>query len=187
MSSYWTGYAITGLVLSSAEFNAMLEVYKKKNPEWKNIEEVMEDYGIDCTRFIMSQYAGESMPGLQDDTDGRYDEKFTYFDELSNDNVDGATFWPFYKPDGSMNLNQMTEDGKWESALQSHPIWDSEADVCYVIESDEDMCSPQAFESKPYNSYQDFVQEFKNKIGGYLPEDFDWDAHLGYLAYAAYA
>ncbi len=48
------------------------------------------------------------------------------------------------------------------------------------------MNSVKAFDEKPYASYQDFVQEFRDKVGSYLPEDFDWNVHLGYLSYAAW-
>lgn len=49
------------------------------------------------------------------------------------------------------------------------------------------MNSVKAFDEKPYASYQNFIQEFKDKVGGYLQEDFNWNAHLGNLTYAAYA
>ena len=32
-----------------------------------------------------------------------------------------------------------------------------------------------------------FVSEFKNKLEAFLPEDFDWDAHIGIYSYACYA
>nr|WP_317439871.1 hypothetical protein [uncultured Enterocloster sp.] len=43
------------------------------------------------------------------------------------------------------------------------------------------------FNEKPYASYEALRQEFKDKLERYLPDDFDWDAHIGRFRYAAYA
>lgn len=58
---------------------------------------------------------------------------------------------------------------------------------CYVVFSDKSMDSLSAFTKRPYESYEDLVQEFKNKLECYLPEDFNWDEHIGRFSYAAYA
>lgn len=187
MSSYWAGYSGTGLVLNQSEFNSMLKAYKDKNPEQAaNIDEVMENGSIYDFDFIRSIYAGEPISDLED-SEGKCTGKLTDVCELSDDNVDGVTFWPFYRPDGRMNVNYEKEDGSWDTAIYSHPIWASKDEACYVFWSDKDMSSPRAFEQKPYESYDAFVKEFKDKLAAYLPEDFDWNAHLGYLSYACYA
>lgn len=187
MSSYWAGYAGTGLVFKQSEFDEMLKVYMEKNEGEREAVENIEDGGIiDELAFIKSVHAGESMPGLQDDTE-KYRDKITHICELTDDNVDGFTFWPFYNPDGKMNVNRELENGDWESAKRYHPIWESGADRCYVSWSKKDMTGPRAFDEKPYESYEAFVNEFKEKWAAYLPEDFNWDAHLGYMSYACYA
>lgn len=186
MSSYWAGYSGTGLVLTESEFNAMLEVYKEKNPEHADIDEHLDDYGFDETPFIKSEFAGVVIRGLYEDT-AQHACMLTYLCELRDDDVDGLTFWPFYNPDGRININEQKENGDWKCAEYTHPIWESKASECYVCWSDKDMCSVKAFDQKPYESYDAFVQEFKNKFGAYLPEDFDWNAHLGYMSYACYA
>lgn len=171
MSSYWAGYSGTGLVLTVPEFNKMLKQYKEKNPDQSEIiDTAIENGDLNETGFIMSAT----------------DKTFTVF-ELSDDDVAGVTFFPFYRSDGRENVTEKKEDGKWEYLESNYPIWDLNEDRCYFLFSDKDMNSVKAFDEKPYASYQDFVQEFKNKIGGYLPENFDWDAHLGNLTYAAYA
>lgn len=43
------------------------------------------------------------------------------------------------------------------------------------------------FEKKAYESYEEFVAEFKRKMENYLPKDFNWDAHIGKYNYACYA
>ena len=52
--------------------------------------------------------------------------------------------------------------------------------------NDRDLDGPMSFVRKPYDSYEDFVDEFRRKMGQYLPEDFDWDAHIGRFNYSAY-
>ena len=41
------------------------------------------------------------------------------------------------------------------------------------------MDSAEAFIQNPYPTYEDLVQEFKNKLIGLVPDDFSWDAHIG--------
>ena len=38
-----------------------------------------------------------------------------------------------------------------------------------------------------YNSLDAIVMEMKNKVGGYLPDDFDYEYSIGDLAYALFA
>lgn len=57
----------------------------------------------------------------------------------------------------------------------------------YVIFADKDMDGFDTFNEKPYASYEALRQEFKDKLERYLPDDFDWDAHIGRFRYAAYA
>ncbi|MBQ6857620.1 MAG: hypothetical protein IJO13_11025 [Lachnospiraceae bacterium] len=57
----------------------------------------------------------------------------------------------------------------------------------YVVFSDKDMMSVESFEKKRYDSYEELVQEFKDKLQNYLPDDFEWDIHIGNFSYAAYA
>lgn len=58
---------------------------------------------------------------------------------------------------------------------------------CYAIFADKAMDSLSAFTKRPYESYADLVQEFKSKLKCYLPEDFNWDEHIGRFSYAANA
>lgn len=188
MGSYWAGYSGTGLILTEPEFHKMLEQYKQKNEKEKEaVNAAIENCTIGETKFIKFQFAGESMPDLQENVTGKYAGKVMYVMELCKDQVDGVTFWPFYRTDGTPNTPSKQEDGTRRPLQASHPIWDSDADRCYFLFSDKAMDTVTAFEERPYGSYQKFVQEFKDKVEGYLPNDFDWDAHLGNLSYAAYA
>lgn len=185
MSDHWAGYSGVGMVLTVPEFNKMLEAYKEKNPEQSKIVDEAADNGdMNETELIMSKFAGQ-IPDLQKDTK-KYADKVMYIMEVLDDMIDGVTFWPFYRKDGKKNLSEQDEDGYWESPEGSHPIWDSNEDRCYFLFADRALDTVEAFEEKPYASYEAFVQEFKDKMEAYLPEDFDWNAHLGNLTYAAF-
>lgn len=54
----------------------------------------------------------------------------------------------------------------------------------YFFTSERELDSPEAFEERPYISYEEFLQEFKGKMAVYLPEDFDWDSYIGRSSYA---
>ncbi len=186
MSSYWAGYSGTGLVLSSSEFDAMLAKYKEKNPDQaKAVDEAVENGEVNCTAFIRSIYAGKSIPDLQETEDDGYAKKVMYFNELTDDIVEGFTIWPFYRQEDMMNVSRKRPDGTWEEAQYHNPMWNESS--CYVCWSDKDMTSPKVFEERPYPSYAAFVDEFLDKMRVYLPEDFDWNAHLGRITYACFA
>lgn len=120
MSSYWAGYSGTGLVLTTPEFDKMLEQYKKKNPEQsKVVDTAIENGDLNETDFIKSA-----------------DDKTFMVFELLEDNVAGVTFFPFYRSDGRPNVTEKKEDGEWEYLESSHPIWDSNEDRCYFLFSD---------------------------------------------------
>lgn len=187
MSSYWAGYSGAGLVLKENEFAAFLEKYKEKNPSMaESLKEALENEELGEYWFLKSKHAGEAVGGLQDMNDENIG-KAMIFCELSDDCIDGLTFWPFYRPDGRMNVMEEKPDDEWEDQEMHHPMWESGECKCYVIWSEKDFTSPRVFERPAYGSYGEFVQEFKDSMEAYLPEDFDWNAHLGYMSYACYA
>lgn len=47
---------------------------------------------------------------------------------------------------------------------------------------------PQAFlQNESYHSVDEIIKEFKTKLGIYLPENFDYQSHIGYVEFALYA
>ncbi len=171
MSSYWAGYSGTGLMLNENEFLNFLEKYKEKNPsQAEYVDDCLVNYGLDEIKFIKSVDAGEVIPNLEETDSDKYDDKIICVTDLTDDNIDGLMFWPFYHSNGQMN-----EDFSMD--IRS----------CYMIWSDKSFTSPRVFERPAYNSYEEFVQEFKDKVSAYLPENFDWDVHLGCISYACYA
>ncbi len=187
MSSYWAGYSGTGLVLNGKEFDKFLENYKERNPEQvENLDEVIEDKGMEEVKFIKSVQAGKHFENLQEDEE--HDLPVFYFTVMDNGSIDGFALWPFFRPDGRMNISEKKQDGSYEHPIMRHPMWEDDKDErCYVLFSERDFTSPKVFMRPAYASYEEFKQEFILQVGGYLPEDFDWDAHLGYFSYACYA
>lgn len=189
--SYWTGYSGTGLVLDACEFYAMIARYRTLNPgQAKYMDDAVEDAGFNAVVLVKSAYAGtvgEDVSALAD-TNELTDElaaKTLGICELTDDHAEGVTFWPFYRSDGMMNTHaNAKENGGLESRLI--PV-DGPDGGAYVFFADMSMSGPMAFERKPYASYSEFIREFMDKLGAYLPQDFDWNSHLGNVAYACYA
>lgn len=46
---------------------------------------------------------------------------------------------------------------------------------------------PQKIFKGTYHSMDEIIDEFKEKLKDYLPKDFNWKAHIGFIQYAIYA
>ena len=46
---------------------------------------------------------------------------------------------------------------------------------------------PQKIFKGTYHSMDEIIDEFKEKLEDYLPKDFNWKAHIGFIQYAIYA
>lgn len=185
MSDYWAGGFGTGLYLSSDEFDNFVKTYKGKNPHDGAALDVAIEYGgLGEFRFLRSDRISEPVPFLQESEDPDIITMSFLFDELNGDNVSGLEIWPFYRKDGTMNV-RVAADGSRQDLESCRPM-DAMPDLCYVLWGEKDMCGPEAFDKKPYDSYGDFVKEFQDKLSAYLPEDFDWNAHIGNITFASY-
>ena len=103
---------------------------------------------------------------------------------VSPDNCEGMDFHQYYS-NGKPNVyfaNAETDEKAPDYVDSYSPYGES-----YMFFSDRDLDSPLAFERRPYNSYEEFRQEFKDKMEAYLPDDFDWDAYIGRFRYACFA
>lgn len=180
--SYWSACSGTGLVLSLPEFEAMIERYKTLNPDQAQaVDEALENGNLEELRLVPSDAAGAKLKNFQDPDDPISKKLAFLMSEANSDYAEGAEIWPFYRPDGSMNV----VDGEHPEKLCRDAMGIHNA--CYVCWSERSMCDARSFEKKPYMSYMEFKYEFTSRFGKYLPEDFDWDAHLGYISYAVYA
>lgn len=176
MSSYWSAYYGAALVLNENEFDDFLNRYvKRKNIKREEFDAGLEDTVIDEFQWLRSDAKVEDTTIFEENAND-YNKCFE-ITFICKDTCDGMYLIPFrYK--GRPNTTEYQE--------RVH-AFSTRDDNLYVIFSDKDLCSPTCFEEKPYPSYEAFVQEFKDKMEKYLPEDFDWDEHLGNFSYAAYA
>lgn len=161
MSSYWAAYHGQGLVLSESEFSVFLENYKTKNKQDKKLIAKIRDF---------EKYGDEDISEIEFKAPGG--NTFSLF--CADDNcTEGFRLIP-YHVNGKPN-----ED------------WDSNEDLpsnnVYVLNADKAIDGMECFDKKAYESYEEFVNEFKGKLEPFLPSDFDWDAHIGIYSYACYA
>lgn len=164
MSFYWTGYHGAGLVLDEEEFSEFLQAYcsatDKENMSLEQLRAYEEGY-VDLREVKFNGSNGE----------GRFCAL-----HADDDCCQGFKFYPFKRPNGTMNT-------EWE---ESEKLSGIEPNL-FVFDSDKGIDSMNCFVTKSYDSYEDFVNEFRGKMARYLPMDFDWDAHLGFYEYACYA
>ena len=169
MSSYWTGYAGAALLLSEQEFNQFIHDYTAMHDlSEKTLTDFFKENSVNEYAFITTKSL------LENNSQDTF-----YITAIDTDCCQGMYFRPFVyqnKP------NTITQRGK--NNVVEHR-WSDEN--CYAIFANKDMLSYNTFVQKPYESYETFVDEFRNKMDCYLPFDFDYDAHLGYFAYACYA
>lgn len=168
MSSYWAGYSGVGLVLRQPEYLKFLEAYAEKHNLSKTFfDEYCEEQSINEHEFVRAKAL-----------DDNEELKPFYIVEVSTDFCEGMYFKPFVyngEPNTFANRGNNVLDYRWSDSN------------CYVFFSDKNMEGYDAFVEKPYESYAAFVQEFKDKLASYLPDDFEWDEHLGNFSYACYA
>lgn len=178
MSSYYAAYHGSALVLEEKEFEQFLENYKKLVVK-KLKKELVEDFnrmltGEGCQireySFVKSNKIHKNPNGIL-----MSESKSDIFEilDISPDDCDGMLLCP-YLSYGKLH---------WEA----DNFIDYRYEKIFVIFSDYQLDSPLTFLEKPYNSYSDFVNEFKEKLSIYLPENFDWDKHIGSFSYCCYA
>ena len=137
------------------------------------IKKTSENPLLDCT---IREYPFQPCVG---------DKEFYVVNVLTEDN-DGMRFVPCHRPDGSTNEAVLDENGKY---VQSVIVENLRSQDSFVFFTDEDMTSGSYLDGKTkrYDSFQDVLTEFQNKMKDYLPEDFNWDSHIGDFSYACFA
>lgn len=104
---------------------------------------------------------------------------------VSPDRSDGMLFQTYYA-NGKPNVYFIDKEEKARNPDYAGPVLLRD-ETSYMFYSDRMLDSVDVFERRPYNSYQEFKQEFQDKLALYLPDNFDWDAHIGTFSYACYA
>lgn len=60
-------------------------------------------------------------------------------------------------------------------------------DGSYVIYTDKSTRPQDLFAKDGYKTIDEIVEEFKEKLAAYVPDDFDWESHIGFFQCAAFA
>lgn len=158
MSSYWAAYYGTALVLSEEEYVSFLNSYAEHHDiAREKMEEDIAEEGLRNYPFVRSK-----------PTEADVTFEIT---EILTDDCDGMRLVPYRTAPGDSDYKLL----RWHN--------------CFVVFSDKYPGSMLYHFSgeKAYESYDDLVTEFKDKLSAYLPEDFDWDTHIGVFDYAMYA
>lgn len=158
MSSYWAAYHGQGLALTAQEFHDFLKNYKGKCKDEKTLEQI---------RYVM---------------DG--EEDISEVDFIASD---GSKFNIVCADDNFTNGFRLTP---YVINGEPNKEWDMNEDFprsdVYIISANKAIDGMDCFVERAYKSYEEFVGEFKNKLAQCLPEDFDWDSHIGIFSYACY-
>ena len=162
MSSFWSGYHGTAIILTQEEFSIFVETYNKQHPD--DIFDCEEE-GI-LTEFLFDASAGPDLLPF-------------YVDEINGEHCDGMVFVPYLREDGSVNLINPIEKRE-----QISEFW--RTGTRYAIYTAFPMEGPGAFPLH-YHSFQDIEQEFQQRVGSYLPENFSLKTRIGTFRYAAFA
>ena len=160
MSSYWAAYHGQGLALSKSEFLTFIENYKAYYKHDKKLLSKLKD--LDDDEIDIS--------------------------EINFVTPAGKIFSMFCADDGFAEGFRLIP---YRVACKPNKDWDANENMpsnnVYVLDSDKAIDGMECFDKKAYESYEEFINEFKEKLEPFLPQDFDWDAHIGIYSYACYA
>ena len=195
MSEWNAGYYGSGLRLNEEEFMSFFKRYLALNP--KELKMAIEYFapGATCDQeeaFELTAeadqdcgYVPSNLAGTEIAMDPESEKRFGIVRIPDDDIYDGMRFMP-YRVNGKSNVPYVIV-GEERSKNPEFVDWiDLRSETSYMVFCDRDLDGPMSFVRRPYDSYEDFVDEFRRKMGQYLPEDFDWDAHIGRFNYSAY-
>lgn len=199
MSEWNAAYYGSGLKLNEEEFINFFKQYLACNP--KEMEKALEysgeefdpgaayepDEAFDLTTEAYSDcgYIPSDLSGTEVTMDPKSEERFGIVRISDDDIYDGMRFMP-YRVNDKFNVPHNMKNGA-ETENPEFVDWiDLRAETSYMIFCEIPLDGPMSFVKRPYDSYEDFVNEFRHKMERYLPKDFDWDAHLGRFNYSAY-
>ena len=194
MSEWNAGYYGSGLRLNEEEFTRFFERYLALNPKepkmameyFVSVATYDPEEAFELTAEAVQDcgYIPSNLAGTEIAMDPESEKRFGIVRIQNDDIYDGMRFMP-YRVNGKFNVPYITA-GEEKSENPEFVNWiDLRSETSYMVFSDRDLDGPMSFVRKPYDSYEDFVDEFRRKMGQYLQEDFDWDAHIGRFNYSA--
>ena len=181
MSGYWSAASGTALILHKEEVSDfftryLLETYRKNGVTDEDIDfinSMISDYGSDFY-FLSSAYRQsllEDFRSLESCVDERTAEEHTkeLFNcvEYCEEERSGGVLYPFKKP--AIGTFVDVEDGS-----------------C-IIYTDKSTRPQDLLGNDGYKSTEEIVKEFKEKLAAYVPDNFDWESHIGFFQCAVFA
>ena len=195
MSEWNAGYYGSGLRLNEEEFMSFFKRYLALNPKEPKMAIEYFAPGATCDQeeaFELTAeadqecgYVPSNLAGTGIAMDPESEKRFGIARIPDDDIYDGMRFMP-YRVNGKFNVPYVIVDEEKSKNPEFVDWIDLRSETSYMVFCDRDLDGPMSFVKKPYDSYEDFVDEFRRKMGQYLPEDFDWDAHIGRFNYSAY-
>ena len=71
--------------------------------------------------------------------------------------------------------------------LRDMEDWYESLDLPFIlVYTDKDLLTKNVLEGKYYKTKEEMIEEFKAKLGRYLPEDFDYEGNIGDVEYALF-
>lgn len=154
MSFNTYGGQTTGLVIRSEQIRPFIEKYIELNPD---------------------EFAKDISMNEKIDT---VDELLMCNEEFKNSSGEGGFYVQAYTDDNYYNTAAMY-------SLCDTNDWHESLDMPFVlVEADKALLTKYVLEGKYYKNKEELVQEFKDKLGKYLPEDFDYESSIGDVEYA---
>lgn len=182
MSGYWSATSGTVLVLSKEEVRDfftryLLETYRKDGVTDKDIDFIdctISEYGSDSFYFLRSAYRQSLLEVfhslescVNENTAAEHKKELFNCVEYCEEECSGGVLYPFKKP----------ARGKFVDVK----------DGSYIIYTDKSTRPQDLLGDEGYKSTDEIVKEFKEKLAAYVPDDFDWESHIGFFQCAAFA
>lgn len=169
MSSNWYAESGTALILDEEETIEFCKKYLKEICERDMVKvpdayTAVEELGEQA--LIRSKYKHEQADSSSiEEVDEKHFRISMYEDEMS-----GGIFYPFECDE------RCGEDDCFE-------LYEGYYGIFFTDKS----TLPQKIFKGTYHSMDEIIDEFKEKLEDYLPKDFNWKAHIGFIQYAIYA
>lgn len=168
MSQFWAGYHGTALVLNASEYISMLDQYEKK-----------------VTLFTGQEKQKEISHFLHNIEENIREFPFTYSSDLARNDKQRSFFVTPVSPDDCDGM-WFCQYCKWGDPEASDVSGEYDRkEEKYIFFSERQLFRP--YGEMPYRTYEELENEFKEKLAGYLPADFNWEGHIGLFSYAAFA
>jgi len=195
MSEYWSATSGTVLVFHKEEAKDfftryLLETYRKDGVTDEDIDFInstISDYEDDFY-FLRSAYRQSlledfhSMESCVDErTATEHQKELFNCVEYCEEECSGGVLYPFKKPARGKFVD--VEDG---SCIIYTDFVDVE-DGSYIIYTDKSTRPQDLLGADGYNSIEEIVKEFKEKLAAYVPDNFDWESHIGFFQCATFA